>query len=130
MNNAPCVLVVEDDPLHSELHCMMLERAGYHTAAVGNAVEALALFTDLSPDLVVTDLRMPGLDGFRFVEILRRDARGARTPVIMISSDALELPPRRGVEAGLFALLPKPVEMVDLLDAAAAALHPPLGTAA
>jgi CheY-like chemotaxis protein len=118
----PLILVVDDEPVHQELHCMMLERAGYRTCTAANAVEALTVFAARSPALVMTDLRMPGLDGLRMVELLR--SVDTRTPVLMVTSSAREMDSRRALEAGLFALLPKPVEMVDLLSAVAEAVGP------
>ena len=120
----PLVLVVDDEPVHRELHCMMLERAGYSTCTAGDAAEALSVFGDRHPALVMTDLRMPGVDGLGMVELLRSRGGGCETPVLMVTSSAREMDSRRALEAGLFALLPKPVEMVDLLTAVADAVGP------
>ena len=120
----PLVLVVDDEPVHRELHCMMLERAGYATCTADNALEALATFLDRRPALVMTDLRMPGLNGVRMVELLREEDAGARTPVVMVTSSARELDSDFADDTGLFALLPKPVEMVDLLITVADAVGP------
>ena len=116
------MLVVDDEPVHRELHCRMLERAGYSTCTACDAAEALTVFGDRHPALVMTDLRMPGVDGLGMVELLR--TRGAGTPVVMVTSSAREMDSRRALEAALFALLPKPVEMVDLLSAVAEAVGP------
>ncbi|HEX8392211.1 MAG TPA: response regulator [Longimicrobium sp.] len=122
---SPVILVVDDDELHRELHCMMLRRAGYHAEAADGGEEALRWIGDTRPALVLTDLRMPGLDGFAFVERLRREPRLTGIPVIMVTGDAPEVAPARAMAAGLSALLPKPVEMTDLLSAVAEALVAP-----
>lgn len=120
----PTILVVDDDAAHRDLHCMMLRRAGYHAEAADGGEEALRWMTQTRPAVVLTDLRMPGLDGFAFVEQLRAQPRLTGLPVIMVTGDAPDLEPDRAVAAGLHALIAKPVDMGRLLSAVADALTP------
>lgn len=121
----PLVLVVDDEPLHQELHCMMLHRAGYRAMAAESAAEALSLFDAVHPDVVVTDLSMPDVDGFGLVARLRARPDGAHVPVVMVTASAPEVPLSRALVAGVSALLPKPVVFVDLVVAVADALGQP-----
>lgn len=121
----PLVLVVDDEPLHQELHCMMLRRAGYRALAAESAAEALSLIDTLRPDVVVTDLSMPEVDGFGLVRRLRAHPAGAHVPVVMVTASAPEVSPARALVAGVSALLPKPVVFVDLVVAVADALAAP-----
>lgn len=120
----PVILVVDDDPAHRDLHCMMLRRAGYHAEAADGGDEALRWMARTQPALVLTDLRMPGLDGFAFVEQLRAQPRLTALPVIMVTGDAPDLGPDRAGAAGLHAVIAKPVDMGRLLSAVADALAP------
>jgi len=120
----PMILVVDDDAAHRDLHCMMLRRAGYHAEGADGGEEALRWMVGSRPALVLTDLRMPGLDGFAFVERLRAQPRLTGLPVIMVTGDAPDAADR-AVAAGLHALLAKPVDMAELLSAVADALVAP-----
>ena len=57
------VLVVDDEPVITNVVSRYLERAGYSTSVAADGLEALRLATDAEPDLVVLDLMLPGLDG-------------------------------------------------------------------
>ncbi|HNU84106.1 MAG TPA: response regulator, partial [Thermoanaerobaculia bacterium] len=78
MPRRPRLLVVDDDPAIREGLCEELEAAGYDTLAAADGERARELFLAEEPDLVLTDLAMPRLDGFGLVRAIRRTHR---TPV-------------------------------------------------
>jgi CheY-like chemotaxis protein len=111
------VLYVEDEPDLSALVADVLEAEGYATATARDGRQALALLAQgLTPDVVVTDLLMPGMDGFGFLE--RYASRpGPRAPVLAVSAFDAYL--ARARQAGAAAVLAKPFGIDALLRAIA-----------
>ena len=70
-----CVLLIEDDPDAREVAVAGLERTGFELRSAGSAQEALSILDNWSPDVVVSDIGMPGMDGYEFIRLLR-----SRTP--------------------------------------------------
>ena len=67
------VLVVDDDDSIRETFLYHLERAGYHVTAAATAEEALGLLSEVDPGVVITDIRMPGLDGLELLGRIREE---------------------------------------------------------
>ena len=104
----PAVLVVEDDPNTLAGYVEILEAAGLQAAGTANGADALGLAISTRPDIVVTDLTLPGLDGLSLAEALRADGRTRGIPVIGLT--AQWSPDVRGhaTKAGISTLLLKP----------------------
>jgi len=96
------ILIVEDDADTCEALIKLLERYGYSAQCAKNGWEALLALDHHSIDLVLLDLRMPGMDGETFLSILRNDARRKALPVIVLSAsdtpDARAKTDRLGVQ--------------------------------
>ena len=126
----PRLLVVDDDADMLRLLSMRLTAAGYRVSAVGSAEAALAQLEMERPQLVLSDVRLPGRDGLALFDDIR--ARHPSLPVILLTAhgtipDAVEATAR-----GVFTYLTKPFDGKDLLDkiAQALALHAPAITPA
>ena len=78
------ILVVEDDNELNLLFCRTLERNGYETLAASDASEALEIIDTESVDLIISDVMMPGMDGFEFVRQLREAQM--TLPIMMITA--------------------------------------------
>jgi DNA-binding response OmpR family regulator len=102
------ILVVDDDPRCRQAVARLLAEEGYDAAAAADGEEASGLLTSWGPDLVVTDLEMPRLDGRRLVDTVRRVRPG--TPVLVLS--ARRDPDTEKMAQGFF---PKPVRVDSLL---------------
>lgn len=111
------VLVVEDDDAirNNVSRLLQLEGYGVHVATTGS--EGLRRAQALRPGLVITDINMPGMDGFALVEALRTDAALATTPVMMLTALDDRASMRRGMTAGADDYLAKPFTRQELLDA-------------
>ena len=81
------VLVVDDDPEIVTMVSLRLGKRGYHVITATDGNEALEQARRERPDLVLTDVTMPGLDGFQLAERLRRDERTHGMPVIFSSGE-------------------------------------------
>ena len=82
---AATILMVDDDPATRRLVCALLKQEGYRTLEAGNGTEALELLRKETPDLILLDIIMPGVDGFEVCKAIREDPRMTNVPVIMLS---------------------------------------------
>lgn len=113
-------VVVDDDAALRDLIAEILREVQGETAPVrlvtaADGIEALAVLDAASPDLIVLDLRMPGLDGFAFCRRVRAEPRFRSIPLIVLT--ALGPPDevrRRALDAGCDAVLAKPFDLDDL----------------
>ncbi|MEN3365316.1 MAG: hypothetical protein V7606_2590, partial [Burkholderiales bacterium] len=69
------------------------------------------------PDAILMDINLPGMSGFDALEILRRDPATARIPVMALSANAVPRDIARGLEAGFFRYLTKPIKVREFMDA-------------
>lgn len=80
------ILIVDDSPNTREIEKSILEMAGYHVITAEHGVEGLARLNEYDIHLIITDIQMPQMDGFTFIENLRRYPKYNSTPVIVVSS--------------------------------------------
>ncbi len=109
------VLAVDDDEDERELLKTLLEGEGFEVALASNGFEAGLNFGMQRPDLVILDLRMPGMDGFGAIELLRSRDDTANVPVIACSAMADEETRKKVVEAGFDAHIVKPYSPEELV---------------
>lgn len=110
----PCVLVVDDDPATRLLYALHLELEGLRVIEASNGLTGLALAREKHPDLILTDVMMPGIDGFELAEALRADDETRRIPFIFLSGEITEGRQARAHEYGALAFLAKPVDVQAL----------------
>lgn len=108
------VLVVDDDADARDVVRQMLEPLGARVVVVANGPEALALWRRAAAHIVLLDLLMPGMDGFRVIRALRDQPRGGRLPIVAMTALGTETDYYRTWEAGFDGHLTKPVEHGDL----------------
>ncbi|GAA4966098.1 SpoIIE family protein phosphatase [Actinoplanes utahensis] len=109
------VLVADDNADMREYLTRLLRSAGHRVTAVADGQEALESARADVPDLVISDVMMPRLDGLRLVAALRADPRTAGTPVLLLSARAGEEASIEGLEAGADDYLVKPFSAAELL---------------
>ncbi|MFI5833325.1 SpoIIE family protein phosphatase [Micromonospora sp. NPDC051300] len=109
------VLVADDNADMREYLTRLLRSAGHRVQAVADGQEALDAARALPPDLVVSDVMMPRLDGLQLVAALRADPRTAGTPVLLLSARAGQDASIEGLEAGADDYLVKPFPAAELL---------------
>jgi two-component system, chemotaxis family, sensor kinase CheA len=94
------VVVVDDTLMVRELQRSILERGGYAVRTASDGAEAFAMLIESPPDLVVTDVEMPNLDGLQLIKSMRAHSRLANVPVLIVSSHGTEEDRQRGLDAG------------------------------
>jgi CheY-like chemotaxis protein len=85
MNRLPRILVVDDEQDITDTYKLLFELHGFEAVTAGNGAEALALVARMPPDLVLTDCRMPTMDGLELARRLRAIPSLAMVPVILMS---------------------------------------------
>jgi DNA-binding response OmpR family regulator len=119
MNNAS-ILVVEDEPSIREVVTLYLERAGYQVDCVSDGAAALVFLDKNTPDLVVLDLMLPGVDGFEITRHLRQQGD---TPIIMLTARRAETDRIAGLEMGADDYVVKPFSPQELVSRVRAVLR-------
>lgn len=109
------VLLIEDDRDGRRLYADWLAQAGFRVTQAHNGLQALEQALEAVPDIVVTDLNIPGIDGFELTRRLRQHARTCYVPIIAITGyAAFAADPGRAQRAGCDVILEKPCSPEDL----------------
>nr|WP_236519021.1 ATP-binding protein [Sandaracinus amylolyticus] len=111
------VLLVEDEPDTRDVLRAILEHCGMSVIAASSAEEALAAFDEARPEVLVSDIGMPGTDGYELMRTLRRrdDERARHVPALALTAFASDGDRRRAIDAGFQQHLSKPVEPAELI---------------
>jgi CheY-like chemotaxis protein len=110
------VLVVDDDPMVVKVLRDSLERVGYSVRTAYHGLEALQAVKDQRPDLIILDILMPMLDGFKVARILKFDKRFQKIPIVVLTSRATEGERKMGQQVGADEFLYKPFRLPQVLD--------------
>ncbi len=111
------VFVVDDDPVVCRLARFILERAGYEVRLLQDGQEALEALEQSAPDILITDLMMPRMDGMTLLRHIRANVRWVALPVVVFTARGGENDRRLAEEAGASHFLTKPFSSAQLLDA-------------
>jgi PAS domain S-box-containing protein len=118
------LLYVEDNPANLTLIEQLVARRGdlkLLTAVDGNL--GIQLARAYQPDLILMDINLPGISGFGALDILRKDPATAHIPVMALSANAVPRDIEKGLEAGFFRYLTKPIKVKEFMDALDVALQ-------
>lgn len=109
------ILVVDDEVGALTLIGIMLDRGGFDVVKAQNANQALLILEKETPDLIILDIMMPGMNGIELCRAIREMERFADTPILILStrSDADSI--IQGMDAGATSYLPKPILHHDLV---------------
>ena len=122
---SPRVLVVEDDPETRHFYAGLLAADGFETHEAHNGFQAFAKAVEIKPDLVLTDIAVPGLDGIELCRRLRADATTRSVRVLAVTGYDDRQYPDRAIEAGADRVLLKPVDPALLVsEARRLVMHP------
>ena len=112
----PLVLVIEDDQAARRLYAEILKQGGLDVAEAHNGLQAAEKASDLVPDVIVTDLGLPGIDGYELCRRLQQNERTATIPILAITGryfSAADI--ARARREGCHSVLIKPFVGEDLI---------------
>lgn len=109
------ILIVDDAAFARRMLRKILQADGYEILEASNGREGLEMVRAHTPDCVLTDILMPDIDGFGFIEMLQ--AENFQIPTIIISADIQDASRARGVELGAAGFINKPVKENEVRDA-------------
>ncbi|CAN5625060.1 hypothetical protein BH23GEM7_BH23GEM7_08810 [soil metagenome] len=119
------VLLVDEDQDSRVVYATILEHAGYQVIEAENGERGLWLACEHLPDLIVLELSVPVLDGFRLTEHLKRDSRMRRIAVLAVSAFAMAADRERALRAGCDSYLTKPCRPSRVLEEVQRFIGPP-----
>lgn len=109
------LLIVDDEPNLLRAVAACLTTAGYEVSTARSGREALLQLAEAVPDLMISDIRMPGMDGYQLVRQLRGSARTALVPIVFLTAKDETADRIEGFRAGIDAYLTKPFEPDELI---------------
>ena len=119
------ILVIDDEEDILLMIRIALEFDGFTVSTASTGEDGLELARKDPPDVILLDIRLPGIDGWEVLERLRADKRLSGTPVVMISAHATPSTPKRALGLGATAYLTKPFRPDELREAVSTATGPP-----
>jgi len=110
------VLVVDDSTAIRQSITYVLQQGGYEVVEAKDGLEGLSVLrTMASPDLIITDVNMPNLDGLSFIKKIREDVKFKFTPIIVLTTESQGSKMNEGKEAGATGWIVKPFSAEKLL---------------
>jgi two-component system alkaline phosphatase synthesis response regulator PhoP len=110
------ILVIEDDPATLRLVDYSLRHAGYQVITSSNGLEGVRKALGESPDLVILDVMLPGMDGFEICNRLKSEPNTAQLPILMFSAKAQEIDKDTGIKVGADEYLTKPAAPSEIVS--------------
>jgi DNA-binding response OmpR family regulator len=114
MNNPPLILIVDDDWMNREL--LEAQLSEYEVAAANSGQRALEIIQISPPDLVILDVRMPGMDGYELAARLRLESRTHDIPIMMLTGLDSDEARMRAFQVGADDVMPKPFDTFIFLN--------------
>jgi CheY-like chemotaxis protein len=117
------LLYVEDNPANLELVEQIIARnPDIHLLTAVNGNTGIDIARASRPDVILMDINIPGINGYEALKILRSDPATAHIPVIAVSANAMPLDVERGLKAGFFRYITKPIKVNEFMEALDVAL--------
>ena len=117
------VVVVDDDKEVQEIVTFALKRNGFEVVVASNGREFQDILTTYTPDLVILDVMMPGLDGYQLFDSLRKNASTQHVPVIIMTAHAENIYERISLDLGAAVHITKPFHPLELVVKVQGLLH-------
>ena len=114
MLGAQMILVVEDDAANRDYAITVLGDQGYEIETVGSAEEAIRLLSRRTPDLILMDIQLPGMDGLELTRRLKADPDTAAIPIVAMTGQTMPIHQRAAMAPGCAGFIQKHVTPADL----------------
>ncbi len=109
------VLIVEDNPQNLYLASYLLESAGYRVISAGDGPAGVAAAIDDSPDIVLVDILLPGIDGYEATRRIKADPSYAGEPIVALTAYSMEGDEQSAMAAGCDGYISKPIDPADFV---------------
>src|SRR5262249_26592236 len=109
------ILIADDEPAFRDYLGTLLRTQGFRVEAAGDGVQALEMFAQHQPDLVLLDIEMPHVDGLEFCRRLKQNPEPRLVPVVLVTGLTASEDRIRGIEVGANDFLSKPVDRNELM---------------
>jgi CheY-like chemotaxis protein len=119
------VLVIDDNAVNRRLLQVLLHSRGYEVREAASAPEAFAALAEKRPDIILMDIRLPGMDGLMATRKLKADPATRDIPVVAVTSYAMKGDEETAREAGCCAYVTKPLDKTLFLETVARMLQGP-----
>ncbi len=113
---AKTILLVDDEEDLTAALASRLGSAGYRVKVAVDGLEALRSARTLSPDLIILDLMLPRMDGYKVARLLKHDNRYSSIPILILSARCLEADRQRALKMGADDFMVKPFDSAELLS--------------
>ena len=111
----PYILVVEDNAIMTKLVCRYLELHGFEAHGVGDGIACIEHLAERTPDVLLTDVMMPRMDGIALTDHMQRDAATREIPIIVITALNDHDTQQRAIRAGAVDVISKPIDEAVLI---------------
>lgn len=113
---SPSVLIVDDNPLNLELACDVLELEGFHVCIVDDGEKSIVTAQQNLPDLILMDLRMPGMSGLEAMHELRKSENTRHIPIVVLTASVMAGEEARLLAEGFDGFMQKPISPATFAD--------------
>ena len=110
------ILLADDDCLMTHVLRLKMEEAGYVVDTVRDGIEGLERVREFPPDMIITDLQMPGMDGYCFACALREDPATSSVPIVLLTGRGHKLSKEQIASSGIVQVVPKPFSAREILS--------------
>jgi two-component system, cell cycle response regulator DivK len=110
------ILIIEDNEKNMKLVRDVLQVKGYETLEAGTAEDGIRLALERTPDLVLMDIQLPGMNGIDALAVLRGNPATVRIPVVAVTASVMQQDRKQITEAGFDGYIGKPINLREFLD--------------
>ncbi len=110
------ILTIDDSRMMREMLLMVLQGAGFNVVQAEDGVEGLEALARTTPDVIITDINMPRMDGYGVIEGVRQDPKHRAIPIIVLSTESSAEKKGRARDAGATGWIVKPFQADTLID--------------
>ena len=116
MTEIKTILLVDDEPDLLESLAIRFKASGYNVLTAVDGLDALQKARTLSPNLIILDLMLPKMDGYKVARLLKFDNRYCHIPILILSARGQDLDKEMGKNAGADDYMVKPFDSMDLIS--------------
>jgi len=116
MSENKTILTVDDSPSVRDMLAAVLAGAGFNVVQAVDGREGVTMLKGLDPDVIITDINMPRLDGFQFIEEVRKNPRYSTTPILVLTTETSATMKNRARSAGATGWIVKPFDPEKLIE--------------